>query len=90
MDSYNEESEADLKNDAKDVRNVCSTGKNQVKVQCDRKKIKSAANSKVFRRVCSGVVRLLSARGHNAIMASPPPPLKKRGARIQDFGARVG
>ena len=35
MDSYNEESEAELKSDAKDVLNVCSTGKNQVKVQCD-------------------------------------------------------
>lgn len=48
MDLYNEENEAELKSDAKDVLDVCSTGKNQVKVQCDRKKKKSAANSKVF------------------------------------------
>ena len=48
MDSYDEKSEAELRGGAKDVRNVCSTGKNQVKVLCDRKKKKSAANSKVF------------------------------------------
>ena len=48
MDLYNEENEAELKSDAKDVLDLCSTGKNQVKVQCDRKKKKSAANSKVF------------------------------------------
>ena len=61
MDSYNEESEADseLKSDAKDVLNVCSTGKNQVKVQCDRKKKKSAANSKVF-CVCMLCVQVVS------------------------------
>ena len=45
MDSYNEENETELKSDAKDVLNVCCTGKN---LQCDRKKKKSAANSKVF------------------------------------------
>ena len=52
MDLYNEENEAELKSDAKDVIDVCSTGKNQVKVQCDRKKKKSAANSKGFVCAC--------------------------------------
>ena len=48
MDLYNEENEAELKSDAKDVLDVCSTGKNQVKVQCDRKKKKSAARTQRF------------------------------------------